>query len=243
VISRFYIAFVLFAGVALAYGANLLIAPASKPTLVGEVATPNHDPHPVRLADETVATPNHDPNRAALMQVAGTPNHDPRPVGLMPIVVPTDMTAWEPAILRAEPATVAPSAPVFVAADKMLYAKANARLRAAPSTASGVVVKLAADAPLRAIARSTDGVWWQVSLPGPQQGRTGYVHRDAVTKYRLVKEQPAAPTVPVAVADVFPQPVPAQGSRDLFGRVTEAMNWLADRAGPGPAPKVIRTER
>ncbi len=120
-----------------------------------------------------------------------TPNHDPHHVSLMPTAapVPAESAAWTPVILRAEPEVAAPPAPTFVTADNMLYARANARLRAAPSTAAGVLAKLAANAPLRAIARSTDGAWWQVSLAGK---RTAYVHRDAVTKYRVATMKPPA---------------------------------------------------
>jgi hypothetical protein len=221
-IARF--AFVLLAAV-FAHGADLAAAADPMPTDVAEVATPNHDPHHVSLV-ETVATPNHDMNR-----------------------VPAESVAWNPVILRAEPEVAAPSAPAFVAADNMLYAKANARLRAGPSTAAGVVAKLAANAPLHAIARSTDGAWWQVSLAAPldQRGRTAYVHRDAVTKYRVVKTKPPTATAPAAapVAAASPQPVPARRSQSLLGLVDETMNWLADVAGrsDGSGPKIIRTER
>ena len=57
------------------------------------------------------------------------------------------------------------------------------------------VTKLAADATLRADGRSSDGAWWRVSLDG---GRTGYIHRTAVTKNRVVaKKPPAAEPAPV----------------------------------------------
>jgi Bacterial SH3 domain len=202
-IARF--AFALLAAGTLAHGADLVAVADPMATEVGEVATPNHDPHHVRL-----------------IQAGAAP-------------VPAETGAWNPVTLRAEPEVAGPS---FVAADTMLYARANARLRAAPSTAAAVVAKLAANAPLRAIARSTDGAWWQVSLA---DRRTGYVHQDAVTKYRMAKAKPMAATAPVAAAS--PQPAPAQRSQGLLGLVDEAMNWLADVAGRGSTPKIIRAER
>jgi hypothetical protein len=199
------------------------------PVEVGEVATPNHDPHHVTLTPTEVA------------EVA-TPNHDPHHVSLMPAAaaaIADGTTPWNTVLLWAEPKAAEPSAPVFVAADTMLYARANARLRAAPSTTAGVLAKLVASAPLRAIARSTDGVWWQVSFAGM---RTGYVHRDAVTKYPLVTAKPAA-TAPVAAAS--PESAPTPSRQGLLGFADDAMNWLVDVVGQphGTPPKVIRTER
>jgi hypothetical protein len=215
-------AFVLLTAVTFAHGANLVAVADPMPTEVGEIATPNHDPHHVSSMG-TVSAP-----------------------------VPAEIAAWDPVVLRAEPEPAALSAPAFVAADTVLYAKANARLRAAPTTAAGVVAKLAADAPLRAIARSTDGAWWQVSLAAPpdQPGRAGYVHRDAVTKYRVAKTKLPAATAPVAVAS--PQPVPARRSQGLLGylgyvdetmsRLDGTMSRVAEMAGGGPAPKIVRAE-
>jgi hypothetical protein len=242
-----------FAAVAFAHGADVMAAADPVPTVVGKVATPNHDPHQVSLMPAEaaeVATPNHDPHHVSLMPTevgeVATPNHDPHHVSLVATLgAPMPGAGWEPVILRAEPEIAAPPAPAFVAADTMLYARANARLRAAPSTAAGVLAKLAADAPLRAIARSTDGAWWRVSLADTphQQGRTGYVHRDAVAKQRAAKTKP--PTAPEAapVAAASPLPAPAPRSQSLLGFVDEAMNWLADVAAHGSPPKVIRAER
>jgi hypothetical protein len=148
-------------------------------------------------------------------------------------------------LLRAEPEPAAPTAAAFVTADTKLYAKASARLRAAPSTAADVLTTLAADAPLHAIARSSDGAWWQVSLaaaPG-QPERTGYVHRNAVTKSRVLQ----AKTTPVTLAPVaaaYPQPAsaPARSNNELLSFADEAMNWVTDVAGRGSAPKIVRTE-
>jgi len=211
-----HFAFLLLSAVAFASGANLVAATEPIPTEVAEVATPNHDPHHVSPT-WTVAAP-----------------------------VSAETAAANPVILRAEPVVAAPSAPAFVAADNVLYARANARLRAAPSTAAGVVAKLAANAPLRAIARSTDGAWWQVSLAASpdQQGRTGYVHRDAVTTDQVVKTKRPAAAAPEAAAS--PRPVPARRSQDPLVLVKQAMNWLANAAGTAgtgaPRPIVTRSE-
>jgi hypothetical protein len=171
-----------------------------------------------------IATPNHDPDHMSSMRRA-------------------EAAAANPAILRAEPVVAAPSAPAFVAADNVIYARANARLRAAPSTAADVMAKLAANAPLQATARSKDGAWWQVSLA---EGRTGYVHRDAVTKFtkfQVANSNPPAATAPVAAASA--PPVSWRRSQDPLVLVKQAMNWLADVAGRshGSAPKIVRAER
>ncbi len=219
--------------------------PASRqpvqPVSAETIATPNHDPDRVRPVQqataETVATPNHDPHRAhpvqqATAQTVATPNHDPNRVRPMPSF------ALNPESLRAQPEAAAGSAPVFVSADTMLYARDSARLRAAPSTAADILTKLAADAPLRAVARSIDRAWWRVSLA---DGRIGYVHRTAVSRSPVAKTNPPAPAPIVAVAS--PQPVPASGSDSLLAYVDETMNWFADAAARGSPRSAVRTER
>ena len=157
------LACVLFSAVALAPVSYLLLAPDVLPVGVESVdaapangttvATPNPEPHDLGLAPPptaaaaAVATPNHDANR-----MQATPSF-----------------ALNPGGLRAEPEAAALSAPAFVGTDTMLYAKDSARLRAAPSTAADLLTTLAADTPLRATARSSDGAWWRVSLAA---GRT-----------------------------------------------------------------------
>jgi hypothetical protein len=252
------ITFVVLAGVGCGYGANFVIGADPQPM---DMSQAMEVPQPTYVA---VATPNHDPYHGSLMETAAaplpvevavaTPNHDLQHGSLMATVTapgPAETAGWSPEILRAEPEVAASPAPpanlAFVAADTVLYAKANARLRAAPSTAAGIVAKLADSAPLHAIARSTDGAWWQVSLAdqsGPDQpGRTGYVHRDAVTKYQVVKLTPPVTTAPVAAA--YPQPVSVRRSHGLLGAVDEAMNWLTDAAGrpQGATKKSLRAER
>jgi hypothetical protein len=152
--------------------------------------------------------------------------------------------ALNPVALRAEPEPAAPSAPAFVATETMLYAKDRARLRAAASTAADVLAKFAAGAPLRATARSPDGAWWRVSLA---DGRIGYIHRTAVSQSRAAQTKPPAAPAPV-VAVVPPPPAPPQPERQrrsqsLLGYVDQTMDWLADRAGRGSAPKAVHTER
>ena len=208
-ITRF--AFVLLAAAAFAQGANLTAAA---------------DPLPME------GTP-------AEGIGAATPNHDPGHFSLMGAVAAAELVAANPVTLRAGPEAAESSAPAFVAADDRLYARANARLRAGPSTAADIVTKLPANAPLRAIARSADGTWWQVALA---DSRTGYVRRDVVNKYRVAETKARAATAPVAAAS--PQPVPAR-RKGLLGRVDEAMNWLVDVTGgsDGSAPKIIRAQR
>jgi len=207
--------FVLLAGGTFAYSAYLVAAADPTPRNAGETATPNHDPHRTT------------------------------PVAAEAAAVPTDLAAWTPVLLRAEPEAAAPPVLDFVAADSVLYARANARLRAAPSTAADVVAKLSANAPLRAVARSSDGAWSQVSLA---DGRSGFVHRDAVTSYRLATATVPSATVPAARAASTPAATPrrsmtAHRSQDLLGLVDQAKDWLndmADRAQSSPPKKVIR---
>lgn len=265
------IAFTVLAGVACGYGANLVIGGYPQPMEAARTtdvallteswgATPNHDPHHIGLTQSTemaAATPNHDPDPVALIQptdvamadaVMATPNHDSHHAAAQ-----VETSAFIPEILRAEPelaivsTATLPPAPAFTAATTTLYAKANARLRAAPSTDADVVAKLPASAPLRATARSTDGAWWQVSLA---DGRAGYVRRDAVTKTQVMAKTNLPPTTAPAsasasVAAMFPQPVPVRSRRTVFGTVEEAMNWLVDASGgtDGTPPKLIRPER
>jgi hypothetical protein len=122
----------------------------------------------------------------------------------------------------------------------MLYAKDSARLRAAPSTDADILTKLAADAPLHAIARSTNGDWWRVSLAG---GDVGYVHRVAVTEYRATKTDPALEArAPVVTAEA-PQPAPARHGQTFLNYVDQTVNWFNETAAHGTPPKLIRPER
>jgi hypothetical protein len=47
---------------------------------------------------------------------------------------------------------------------------------------------------------------------------------------------------PVAAASA-PQPAPSRKAPGVLGYVDETMKWLADEAGGGPPPKLIRPER
>jgi hypothetical protein len=169
---------------------------------------------------------------------AATPNHDPRHAA--------ETVAANPEMILAEPVDAAPSTPSFVTVDKMLYARADARLRAGPSTAAGILAKLPADAPLHAVARSADGAWWKVSVADK---RVGYVYRNVVTNAQAAKmvllPVPTEPeTMPVAAAT--PAPAPVRRSPGVLGFVTDAMNWLADKAGTTgtgrPSPKMTRSQ-
>jgi hypothetical protein len=173
----------------------------------------------------------------AQVAAAATPNHD---LHHDTLVRTTGEAAPKAETAAAKPILAATSEPVFVAANSALYAKSSARLRAAPSTTADVVAKLAANAPLRAMARSTDGAWWQVALA---DGRTGYMHREAVADYRVAVKLPAT-TKPVTVASTQTA-APVYRSAGPAGLVDQAIGWLANVAGgPGTgAPKVVRTER
>jgi hypothetical protein len=262
------LAFVLLAAIGLAHLSYFASAPdallaEAGPAPNADAATPNHDAHRVareqRPAMVAAATPNDvapmpslnpvalraEPEPAVPSPVAPAAGPSPSADGQSPAAPPP--AAQSPAV---------PSAPDFVDADTTLYAKGNARLRAAPSTKADIVTKLAADAPLRATARSADSAWWQVSLA---DGRTGYVHRIAVSKDRLAtKTLPPAPAraatsqaaqAPVTAA-ARQQPAPlepestwrSQG-QNLLGYVDKTMDWLVEKAGSGSPPKVIRTER
>jgi hypothetical protein len=173
------------------------------------------------------------------------PGHDPGNFGYHDPghLRPMAFFALQTATNQAEPEPAAPEASAFVAADNRLYARDGARLRAAPSTAADVLTKLAADAPLHAVARSTDGAWWQVSLAATadQPARTGYVHQEAASKKRVATKKPPKAATPVLVATA--QPAPARSSDGLLGTVDQTMTWLADAAARGSAPPAIRTER
>ena len=254
--------FVLLAAVALLPISYLALAPDidAVPVYVGpsrggpaDAATPNRDPQHANLMPSPtaepvamLATPNHDARHRrpipflALKQATLRAEPEPAQASIAhPDLIPhTDLIAQE--IAATDPAATSAPAPVFVATDTLLYAKDSARLRAAPSTTADVMSKLAADAPLRAVARSSDGAWWQVSIAG---GRSGYVHQTAVTQVRETKPPAASAPVVTAAARPSRQPEWQRRSQDLFRYVDKTMTWLADQAGGGTAPKVVRSER
>ncbi|MDQ7249861.1 caspase family protein [Dongia sedimenti] len=132
--------------------------------------------------------------------------------------------------------------PVFVAMTRSLYAKSGSRLRAEPSTDASVVAKLPANAEIRAVARSKDGAWYEVAT---KQGKTAYIHADAVTGFRAAKAKKAA--APSQAAAFAPQPVapaPVARSKTGIGMVDQALNWLQVNSGKGgPAPDTVRASR
>jgi uncharacterized caspase-like protein len=216
---------------------SFYFVPPQKDDLVANADT-GTDSATIAIAD--ASTPNHAPRHETLIRTAAVA---PAPAEAEAAEVKPAAAAAEPAV--ATPAIPAAAAPTFLAADTALYAKSNARLRAAPSTGAVIVFKLVTNAPLRAIARSTDGAWWQVAMAN---GRTGYIHRDAVTDYRVATRLPAT-TVPVSFAAAQPMPsAPGRRGQGPLGLVNEAMNWLAGAAGTAgtgaPAtPKITRSER
>jgi uncharacterized protein YgiM (DUF1202 family) len=194
---------------------------------LAEAATPNHDPYHLQRSQPPATEP-------VAVETAAAPDLlDADPLDSMPSI------ALEPVALRAEPEAGTPSVPALVFADMMLYAKDNARVRAAPNTTSDVLAKLDANVKLRATGRTADGAWWRVPLG---DGRIGYVHQAAVTRDRVVMTNPSPAAVPLA-AVASPQPLPARRSQGLRGYMDETMDWLADAAARGSPPSVIRTER
>jgi uncharacterized caspase-like protein len=137
--------------------------------------------------------------------------------------------------------TTAPK-PVFVAMTRSLFAKPGSRLRAEPSTEALVVAKLPANAEIRAVARSKDGTWYEVAT---KQGRTAFIHADAVTDYRAAKPKQAA--APAQSAAYAPQPVATSTgakAKTGIGVVDDALNWLQSNSAKGHrAPDTVRASR
>ena len=132
--------------------------------------------------------------------------------------------------------------PVFVAMTRSLFAKSGSRLRAEPSKDASVVAKLPANAEIHAVARSKDGAWYEVAT---QQGRTAYIHADAVSTYHAAKPKP--PAAPVQTVSYAPKPVaktPVAKSKTGIAVVDQALNWLQTNSGKGqPAPDTVRASR
>ncbi len=225
------LAFILLGVVALVPVTYLAIAPDPVQVYLGPaqqavLATPNHDPHRIQPAAPVAAEP------LAVEPVATQ-------AAAVRTVDPISSLALNSVALRAEPEPGTTSAPPLVAADTMLYAKEDARVRAAPSMTAEVLAKLDANAPLRATGRSTDGAWWRVPLG---DGRIGYVHRAAVTPDRVAKAKPGAAPVPV-VAAAPQRVVPTRRSPGFLGYVDQTVDWFVDTAAKGSPPTVVRPER
>ncbi len=126
--------------------------------------------------------------------------------------------------------------PVFVALTRSLFAKSGSRLRAEPSTDASVVAKLTANAEIRAVGRSQDGAWYEVAT---RQGKTAYIHADAVSDFRPAgKPKPAA--MPVKPAAFAPQPVasaPRPKAQTGIGMVDQALKWLQSGSGVTQPPQ------
>jgi hypothetical protein len=155
-----------------------------------------------------------------------------------PAPAPTVVAAAQPEpialpVLRQAEATQAASAPTFVTQTRSLFAKPGSRLRAEPSKDATILAKLPANAELRAIARSEDGTWWEVST---RQGATAYVHADAVTDFRAARAPKAAPK-PVAVQQAYTTASTAPRSQTGIGVVDQALNWLKTTSANGAPPQ------
>jgi hypothetical protein len=151
------------------------------------------------------------------------------------------------AALLSAPSVTAPgkpaeSKPVFVAMTRALFAKPGSRLRAEPSKAASVVAKLPANAEIRAVGRSEDGAWYEVAT---RQGRTAYIHADAVTDFRVVKPAKPAPTMPAQPVAYKPAaPVsPNTKAKTGIGLVDEALNWLSANGTKGGSIPAARASR
>jgi len=260
------LAFLVLAAATLAPVIYLALSPDTDPVQVylgpshggpAEGTTPNNDPQQAALIAPATAAPvkSAEPIAPAepIMTVEAARHLQPMPslaLNQSPILAEPEPAASDliaQQIVATQAVTPSAPAPTFIATDTPLYAKGNARLRAAPSTGADVVTKLAADAPLRATARSSDGAWWRVSLAG---GRIAYVNQAVVSQTRVVKAQPqqqattaSAPVTTAASRPVEAQPEWKRQSQEFFGYVDKSMSWLADQAGGGPAPKVVRSER
>jgi len=131
---------------------------------------------------------------------------------------------------------VAEAQPVFVAVTRSLFAKSGSRLRAEPSKDASVVAKLPANAEIRAVGRSKDGDWYEVAT---KQGKTAYIHADAVTDFRpAVRPKPS--TAPAKAASFAPQPVattPPTRAKTGIGVVDQALNWLQSNSDTSQQPQ------
>jgi uncharacterized caspase-like protein len=146
-----------------------------------------------------------------------------------------------PAPVAVAEAETAKPKPAFVAATRSLFAKSGSRLRAEPSKNASIVAKLPANAEIRAVARSADGAWWEVSA----KGRTAYIHADAVSDFRAAKA-PKRTTQPQTAA-LPPKPTArttAKKPETGIQLVDNALTWLSQASdGSGPAPTVTRASR
>jgi hypothetical protein len=131
--------------------------------------------------------------------------------------------------------------PVFVALTRSLYAKPGSRLRAEPSKDASVVAKLPANAEIRAVGRSKDGAWYEVAT---RQGKTAYIHADAVSDFRAPPKPSAPPAKSAAFASQPVKAAPAAQSKTGIGMVDQALNWLQTKSGAGqPSQNPIRASR
>jgi uncharacterized caspase-like protein len=146
---------------------------------------------------------------------------------------PIQVAAAQPALAiasaqRQADAPGAAPAPPFLTLTRSLFAKPGSRLRAEPSKDAAILAKLPANAELRAVARSKDGVWWRVAT---RQGVTAYVHADAVSDFRAAKPPAAAAAKPAAVRPATTATNAAARSGTGIGVIDNALNWLGATSG------------
>jgi hypothetical protein len=213
------------------------VASVATPHPVSVAAAPALDPVMLRAEPEPAATQTAAPKSAATAEAKSAA---PKPAATAEAKSAAPKPAATAEAKSAAPQPAAPIVANFVVTRKtLLYARDNARLRAGPSTSSEVLAKLIANSPLSAVARSSDGAWWQVELGG---GRIGYIHRAAVTNERIETAELPTMAMPAAVTPPA-QPAPASRRPGLLGYVDETVDWFNDTAATGTAPKTIRPER
>ena len=124
--------------------------------------------------------------------------------------------------------------PVFVAMTRSLFAKSGSRLRAEPSTEASIVAKLPANAEIRAVARSEDGAWYEVAT---KQGKTAYVHADAVSDFRAAPKPTTTAPAKIAAHALQPAPAPRRKrqDRDRHGRPGAQLAAVQIRRRPAAA--------
>ena len=101
------------------------------------------------------------------------------------------------------------SPPTFDAVDRQVYARDQARLRAAPDKNAEVIDRAAANAAFKATGRSKDGAWWRIAMA---DGRTGYIAGSVVSEQPILAA--ITPTPIPAPTAAAPAPVPSGTDAD-----------------------------
>jgi uncharacterized protein YgiM (DUF1202 family) len=172
-----------------------------------------------------------DPAKDALVAEAKPGPESMKAVAEVPQNKPAALAPITGLVAEAKTKDESAASPVFVTLTRSLFAKPGSRLRAEPSKDASVVAKLPANAEIRAVARSKDGAWYEVAT---RQGKTAYIHADAVTDFRAADKPKKS--VPPAKTLAFNPPQPAAPAPQVrsqtgIGMVDKALNWLQSNAG------------